>query len=76
MSLIHNERVKYLASWLSWIATAAVAAGVISPLVAITYGFVTGPADVRVLLLATAVWFFIGATLHFVVRLVLGRLNP
>lgn len=76
MSLIHNERVKYLATWLNGIATAAVAAGVISPLVAITYGFASGPADLRILLLATVIWLLIGATLHFVVRLVLGRLKP
>jgi hypothetical protein len=76
MSLIHNERVKYLATWLNGIATAAVAAGVISPLVAITYGFASGPADIKVLLLATIVWFATGAALHFIVRVVLGRLKP
>lgn len=76
MSLVHNERVKYLANWLNGIATAAVAAGVISPLVAVTYGFVSEPKDRLVLLAATVAWFAIGAALHFVVRAVLGRLIP
>ena len=40
--LVHNERMKYLATLTNTVAAAALAAGVIAPLVAFSYG-VPGP---------------------------------
>ena len=38
MSLIRNERTKYLATLLNTVAAATVVAGVVAPLVALSYG--------------------------------------
>lgn len=75
MSLIHNERTKYLATLANTVAAASIAAGVIAPLVALTYG-VPGPISGSMAVFVSIIWLFVGIILHFGVYLVLGRLRP
>ena len=75
MSLVHNERTKYLATLLNTVAAATIVAGVIAPIVAFTFG-VPGPISGRFALLISAVWLLTGVALHYVVRRILGRLQP
>lgn len=75
MSLIHNERMKYLATLVNTVASATIVAGVIAPLVAFTYG-VPGPAGSAFTIVVSLVWLFTGAALHYAVRVILGRLKP
>lgn len=74
MSLVRNERTKYLATLVNTVAAASVTAGVVAPLVALTYG-VPGPLGGSFTLLISLAWFLAGVALHFVVRVVLGKLR-
>lgn len=74
MSLVHNERTKYLATLINTVAAAAIAAGVIAPLVAYSYG-VPGAMTQGLTILVSLVWLTTGAILHLAVRLILGRLR-
>lgn len=56
MSLIHNERVKYLATQVNSVASAMVVAGVAAPLVAFTYG-VHGSDGGGFAIAISVVWF-------------------
>lgn len=71
MNLIHNERIKLTATWLNSIAAAAVAVGAIAPSIAAVTG-ATSPPLAAVLALF---WLFVGASLHFSARAILGRLK-
>lgn len=75
MSLIHNERVKYLATLVNTVAGGTIVAGVIAPLVAFTYG-VPGPAGSAFAIAVSVIWLLTGAALHYAVRIILGRLRP
>ena len=76
MSLVHNERTKYLATWLNTIASAAVVLGVIAPLAAAFYGASGANAPSPLTLgIGALIWFVSGLTLHRAVRLILGRLR-
>ncbi len=75
MSLIRNERTKYLATLLNTVAAATVVAGVVAPLVALSYG-VPSPISGRFALLISLGWFATGIIRHVVVPIILGRLRP
>jgi hypothetical protein len=72
--LVHNERMKYLATLTNTVAAAALAAGVIAPLVAFSYG-VTGPISGAIATAISLGWLAVGAILHVAVRAILGRLR-
>lgn len=72
MSLIHNERTKYLATFANSIGIAAIVAGVITPLVAATYGL-SGSSIGWFTVLISLAWFLTGTALHFWVRIILGK---
>ncbi len=65
--LVHNERIKYLATFLNTTAVASVAAGVIAPIVALTYG-APGPIGGAIAILISLAWLLCGAVLHVTVR--------
>lgn len=75
MFLVHNERTKLTASWLNTLATATVAAGVFAPLAALIYGVSQTPPSSLPFAALTVACFVFGAFLHFLGRLVLGRLR-
>lgn len=75
MSLIHNERTKYLATLLNTVAAATIAAGVVAPAVAFTFGL-PGPISGGYTVAISVSWLFAGCVLHYVVRRILGRLKP
>src|SRR5262245_18541727 len=75
MSLIYNERTKLTQTWFNTMATALMAAGIFAPLAALLYGV----ADVRAERLAMTTLIVVcvagGALLHWIGRLILGRLR-
>ena len=75
MSLIHNERTKFTATWFNALGTAFIAAGMFAPLAALFYGL----ADLRIgrltFVAVLTVCFAFGLFLHFAGRLFLGRLR-
>lgn len=76
MSLISNERTKFLATWLNTIASAAVILGVIAPLAAAFYGAsVSDAPSPFTLALGALIWFFSGLALHLGVRRILRSLK-
>lgn len=72
-SLIHNERIKLTAGWLNTIGAAAIAAGVIAPIVASVGvpGYTVGWGLVTV----SGIWLLAGVGLHLAARAVLGGLR-
>jgi phytoene dehydrogenase-like protein len=74
MNLVHNERIKYFATLLNTIAAAAIAAGVIAPLVALTYG-VPGPIGGSAAIVISLAWLVTGVVLHIGLQAMLGRLR-
>jgi hypothetical protein len=75
MSLVHNERTKLTANWLSTLATALVAAGTFGPFAAQMLGL-SNPAVGHIFLAALAgVCFLGGLALHLGGRVFLGRLR-
>ena len=75
MSLIHNERTKYLATLVNTVAAATIVAGVVAPVIAFTFG-VPGPISGTFTVAISVVWLLTGAALHYAVRVILGRLKP
>jgi hypothetical protein len=73
--LVHNERRKYVATWLNTIAATVVAVGVIAPLVALSYG-VPGSISGGFAVLISLAWLATGLLLHMLVHVVLGTLKP
>lgn len=73
MNLVHNERTKLTASWLNALSAASVAAGVIAPFATRFYG--VSSADVHLLYIGAAIWFFGGAALHLTARWLLRNLK-
>jgi hypothetical protein len=74
MSLVGNERIKLLATMVNTVGTAAIVAGVVTPVVAYTYGF-PGAQPTPFSLLATFSWLSVGAGLHLVAQAILGLLK-
>ncbi|WP_048710768.1 hypothetical protein [Microvirga massiliensis] len=76
MSLIHNERVKLSASALNGVGVAMIAAGFVTPLVAMTFD-VPGSAarGALVTTLAALAWLVAGVSLHLLARRLLGGLQ-
>lgn len=75
MLLVHNERTKLTAAWLNALAAAAVAAGVFAPVAALIYGLPQMPQLGTQLLLVMLGCFAMGTFLHWVGRVLLGRLR-
>ena len=75
MSLIHNEQTKLTAGALDRISTAAIAIGVIAPVVAATFG-APGYSGRAALILFSGGWFVVGIGLHLLGRAILRRLIP
>lgn len=75
MSLIHNERTKYLATLVNTVAAGTIVAGVVAPVFAFTFGM-PGPISGGFAIAVSLVWLLAGVTLHFMVRVILGRLRP
>jgi len=73
MELIHNERMKLLATALNNSAVATIVTAVIAPTASLLYGL-TAIATGWWLAMAL-VWFLGGLSLHITAHLVLGRLK-
>jgi hypothetical protein len=73
MSLIHNERVKLLATALNNTAVATVVTAVVAPIAAFLYGSIVVASAWWPLM--GLVWFFGGLSLHVTAQLMLGRLK-
>ena len=73
MELIHNERMKLLATALNNSAVATIVTAVIAPTASLLYGL-TAIATGWWLAMAL-VWFLGGLSLHITAQLVLGRLK-
>jgi len=69
MSLIHNERTKLLANALDRTSTAAIAVGLIAPLVGNGFARNLGAAA------GVMIWLFAAVALHLMARHVLGALK-
>jgi hypothetical protein len=74
MSLIHNERIKLLATAFSNMAVATMATAIVAPTVGFLYG-PTNPATNRWWLVIGIVWLLLGVGLHMAAQYVLGRLR-
>ena len=74
MSLIHNERTKLLATIVNNIATAIILAAWVTPVIALTCG-VSGPQSGLKAILLSLGWLVAGSVLHWIARLILGRLK-
>ncbi|MBS7543385.1 hypothetical protein [Ancylobacter oerskovii] len=75
MSLVPNERTKYLATLINTVAAASIVAGVVAPMVAFTFGM-PGPISGGFTVAVGIVWLLVGAALHYTVRIILGTLKP
>lgn len=73
MSLIHNERIKLLATYLNGVGIAIFAVGGFAPIISSIYSQ-AGPT--LILLFASLICFFVSAVLHYVASTVLKRLKP
>ena len=74
MALIHNERWKLTATALNGVAIATMAAGLIAPLAAVSYGLPNGPAG-RYFVLTGLIWFFAAIGLHVLARFTLRAMK-
>jgi hypothetical protein len=75
MSLVHNERTKLTATWISGLATAFIAAGLFAPLAALAYGITELRIGWSYVIAIVAVCIGVGSLLHWTGRLVLGSLR-
>ena len=75
MFLIQNERTKLTANWLNALAAALVAAGVFAPAAALVYGVSQLPRAGLPLALVILGCFAGGVFLHWLGRVLLGRLR-
>lgn len=73
MSLIHNERIKLLATYLNGVGIAIFAVGGFAPIISSLYSQ-TGPT--LILMLVSLVCFLVSAVLHYAASNVLKRLKP
>ena len=56
MSLVYNERIKYLATALNGVAVGCITAGVIAPIIAISIGAPGGVERISILVLLSVIW--------------------
>jgi len=75
MFLVHNERTKLTASWLSTLATALIAAGAFAPAAARLYGLAALPSNPFYLSALAFACGMVGFSLHVCALAVLGRLR-
>lgn len=73
MSLIHNERIKLLATFVNGLGIAVFAVGGLAPLFSALYGD-SGPT--AFLALMSVVCVIVSVSLHYVASSVLKRLKP
>lgn len=73
---VHNERLKLRAAAMNGVAIAAVVAGFITPLAALTFGLssLSGASSLTTTM-ASLAWLIGGVTLHFLAGRVLGGLR-
>jgi hypothetical protein len=73
--VVHNERIKLMATWFNALATALIAAGFFGPLAALVYQVV--PLNIGAVYLMGIAFgcFVLGIAIHLVGRAVLGRLR-
>jgi hypothetical protein len=71
---VHNERIKYTATFLNTIAVGCVALGALTPIAAMMEGVARG-TDPRLTLVRVGGWIIAGGVLHLCVRWLLGRLR-
>ena len=74
MSLVHNERIKLLATALNNMAVATVITAVLGPIVGILNGS-PGPAITAWWVAGGILWLLAGIGLHLVAQGALGRLR-
>lgn len=76
MSLVHNERVKLLATALNTAAGSSFTVGVVAPTAAAFYN-INGTAGVPlpVIVAGAVIWLFTAIVLHLAARHVLGGLK-
>ena len=72
---INNERVKSTSAWVNQLATSVIVVGGLSPAVSLYYGLQNFRPN-GATLVAIALAFLVGATLHFLARAMLGALKP
>ncbi len=77
MSRIADEQTKLLAGLLNTVASAVLIAGVVAPLVTISYELTNAPAlPLWRLALLSVLWLAVGSLIHYVAHRVLRRLTP
>lgn len=74
MSLIHNERIKLLATYLNGLAIAVFAVGALAPIFSSLYGSSSGGQSRTVIAIAM-ICVVLSAALHFIASLILRRLQ-
>ena len=72
MSLIHNEQTKLTATLLNTIAAAVCVAGVVAPLVGLSYDL-PGPRGTAIV--ASFLWLLLGGAIHLLARRLLRGLR-
>lgn len=75
MSLVHNERIKLLATALNNMAVATIITAIVGPIVGILNGS-PGATITAWWVFSGVLWFLAGIGLHLVGRGALGRLRP
>ncbi len=75
MSLIHNERIKLLATYLNGLAIAVFAVGALAPIFSNLYGSSSGGQS-RPVIAVAMICVVLSAALHFIASLILRRLEP
>jgi hypothetical protein len=73
---VQNERTRLTATWVNNVAAATVAAGTISPLAALAYGFMGAHRAAWIVAALSGAWILAGAGLHAIARAILGSLRP
>lgn len=75
MSLIHNERVKLLATYVNGLAIAVFAVGGLAPILSLFTGAIV-PDRASYALWIVAICIVFSAALHFTASLILRRMVP
>ena len=73
-NLVHNERVKYTATFVNTIALGCIIVGVLTPLQQLMNQGFAGTIPIASVF-GTVGWLFAGFGLHWFVRWILGRLR-
>lgn len=72
MSLVHNEQTKLTATLLNTVAAAVFVAGVVAPIVALSYDL-PGPRGAAIV--ASFLWMVLGGGIHLLARRLLRGLR-